>query len=63
MQLVVSAPQGALSAIYLGFRRRNEIFSALVLVVLLAALAALVISTERARRLARLEAVASPAVV
>jgi two-component system phosphate regulon sensor histidine kinase PhoR len=57
MQLVVSAPHGTLSATYIGFRRRNEILSGLVLVVLLAALAALIISTERARRLARLEAV------
>jgi signal transduction histidine kinase len=55
MQLVVSAPQGTVNAVYVGFRHRNEILSGLVL--LLAASAALVISTERARRLARLQAV------
>jgi signal transduction histidine kinase len=56
MQLSVSR-QGGLADIYTGFRRRNEILSALVLVVLLVALAALVVSTERARRLARLQTV------
>jgi signal transduction histidine kinase len=40
-----------------GFRRRNEILSGLMLAVLLAALAALIVSTERARRLARLQTV------
>jgi signal transduction histidine kinase len=57
MQLAVSAPHSALGAVYSGFRRRNEILGGLVLVVLLAALAALVIFMERARRLARLQAV------
>jgi signal transduction histidine kinase len=55
MQISVRRPRGALSDVYAGFRRRNELLSVLVLVVLLAALAALVISTERARRLARLQ--------
>jgi signal transduction histidine kinase len=40
-----------------GFRRRNEILSGLVLAILLAALSALIVSTERARRLARLQTV------
>ncbi len=57
MQLTVRHPRGALSDVFAGFRRRNEIFSGLVLAVLLAALAALVASTERARRLARLQTV------
>jgi signal transduction histidine kinase len=55
MQLSVRHARGgdALS----GFRRRNEILSGLVLAVLLAALSALIVSTERARRLARLQTV------
>jgi signal transduction histidine kinase len=57
MQLTVRHPQGALSDVYAGFRRHNEILSGLVLVALLAALATLVVSAERVRRLARLQTV------
>jgi signal transduction histidine kinase len=57
MQLSVRRPQGTLGDIYTGFRRRNEILGGLVLAVLLAALTALVVSTERARELARLQTV------
>jgi signal transduction histidine kinase len=55
MQLSVRHAQGA--GVLSGFRRRNEILSSLVLAVLLAALAALIVSTERARKLARLQTV------
>lgn len=55
MQLSVRHAHG--SDILSGFRRRNEILSGLVLAVLLAALSALIVSTERARRLARLQTV------
>lgn len=55
MQLSVRRPQRTLSEVYRGFRRRNEILSGAVIVILLAALAALVISTEQARTLARLQ--------
>jgi signal transduction histidine kinase len=57
MQLSVRRPQGALTEIYAGFRRRNEILSGLVLAVLLVALVTLVVSAERVRRLARLQTV------
>ena len=55
MQLSVSDARGG--DVLSGFRRRNELLSSLVLGVLLAALSALIVSTERARRLARLQTV------
>ena len=57
MQLVVRHPQGPISAVFNRFRRRNEIVSGVVLATLLAALAVLLISTERARKLARMQTV------
>ena len=55
MQLSVSRAPGAVSDAYIRFRWRNQFLSGLVLVVLLAALAMLVVSTERARKLARMQ--------
>jgi signal transduction histidine kinase len=55
MQLSVRYARGG--DVLSGFRRRNELLSGLVLGVLLAALSALIVSTERARRLARLQTV------
>jgi signal transduction histidine kinase len=57
LQVSVRRPGGSSGSVFAGFRRRNLLVSGLVLVVLLAALAALILSTERARRLARLQTV------
>jgi signal transduction histidine kinase len=62
MQIAVRRSQGTLSDIYAGFRRRNEFLSGLVLAVLLGALAVLVVSTDRTRRLARLETVVAASI-
>ncbi|MGA2877618.1 MAG: HAMP domain-containing sensor histidine kinase [Bryobacteraceae bacterium] len=57
MQLVVRHRQGPTSAVFTRFRRRNEIVSGAVMATLLVALAVLIVSTERARKLARLQTV------
>ena len=57
MQLVVRHLQGPTSAVFTRFRRRNEIVSGVVMATLLVALAVLIVSTERARKLARLQTV------
>jgi signal transduction histidine kinase len=57
LQVSVRRSRGGLSDVFTGFRRRNVLLSGLVMVVLLAALTALVVSTERARRLARVQTV------
>jgi signal transduction histidine kinase len=57
MQLLVRRPQGAMSAVFSRFRRRNEFVSGIVLTTLVAALAVLMISTERARKLARMQSI------
>jgi signal transduction histidine kinase len=57
LQISVRRPQGTSSDVFTGFRRRNLFLSGLVLVVLVAALTALAVSSERARRLARLQTV------
>ena len=56
-QISVWRAQGALGDVFARFRRRNEILSGVVFGALIAAVAAFVISTERIRRLARLETV------
>lgn len=57
IQISVRRPPGTLTDLFTGFRRRNILVSGLVMMALLAALIALVVSTERARRLARLQTV------
>jgi len=57
MQISVRRADGDASDVFRDFRRRNMLVSGLVVVVLLAALGALVVSTERARRLARFQTV------
>jgi len=57
MQVSVRRAEGNASDVFTDFRRRNMLLSGLVIVVLLAALAALVVSTQRARRLARFQTV------
>jgi signal transduction histidine kinase len=57
MQIVVHRSKTALGGVFVGFRRRNELLSSVVLAILVVAIAALVVSTERARRLARVETV------
>lgn len=49
--------QGALGDVFVRFRRRNEFLSGIVFAALVAAVATFVVSTERMRRLARLETV------
>src|SRR5262245_8985698 len=57
MQVSVRRAEGNASDVFTDFRRRNLLLSGLVIVVLLAALTALVVSTQRARRLARFQTV------
>jgi signal transduction histidine kinase len=57
MQISVRRPPDAFSDLFTGFRRRNVVVSGVVMMSLLAGLIALVVSTERARRLARLQTV------
>jgi signal transduction histidine kinase len=57
MQIVVFPSKTTLESVFAGFRLHNEFLSAIVLAILIVAVAALVISTERARKLARLETV------
>jgi len=57
LEIAVRRRPGTLIDLFTGFRQRNFFVSGLVMVVLLAALAALVLSTERARQLARLQTV------
>jgi signal transduction histidine kinase len=57
MEISVRSRYGSLSAAYAQFRRRNEFVSIVVLATLLAALAALTVSTERARKLAQMQTV------
>ncbi|HEV2201387.1 MAG TPA: HAMP domain-containing sensor histidine kinase [Bryobacteraceae bacterium] len=57
LQLTVRRPQGTVADVFTGFRLRNELVSGLVLAVLLTALSVLVVSTERARKLARMQTV------
>jgi signal transduction histidine kinase len=57
MQISVRRPPGTLNDLFTGFRQRNVLVSVLVMMALMAALSALVVSTERARRLARLQTV------
>jgi signal transduction histidine kinase len=52
MQVSVRHAEGNASDVFIDFRRRNMLLSGLVVVVLLAALTALIVSTQRARRLA-----------
>jgi signal transduction histidine kinase len=57
MQVSVRRQPATLSDVFTGFRQRNLFVSGVVMTVLLAGLIALVVSTERARRLARLQTV------
>jgi signal transduction histidine kinase len=57
MQIVVRRPRGTLNDLFTEFRQRNLLVSGLVMIALLAGLIAFVVSTERARRLARLQTV------
>ena len=57
MQLSIRSREGSLSSVFSRFRKRNEFMSALVLASLLAALSVLIVSTERARKLARMQTV------
>jgi signal transduction histidine kinase len=57
MRISVRSRQGSLSGVFAQFRRRNEFLGALVLAALLAALTVLIVSTERARKLAQLQTV------
>jgi len=57
MQVSVRRAAANAGDVFNDFRRRNTLLSGLVIVVLLAALTALVVSTERARRLARFQTV------
>ena len=57
LQLVVRERSGSWSDVYNGFRRRNLFVSGLVLAALLAALSALILSADRARKFAELQTV------
>jgi signal transduction histidine kinase len=57
LQVAVRRPQGTTGGPFTRFRQRNLFASAVVMVTLLAALIALLVSVERARRLARLQTV------
>jgi signal transduction histidine kinase len=57
LQISVMQGDSTLGDEFARFRRRNEVLSGVVLAILVAAMAALVVSTERTRRLARLETV------
>jgi signal transduction histidine kinase len=57
MQISVRSRQGSWSGVFMRFRKRNEFVSIVVLATLLAALAVLIVSTERARKLARMQTV------
>jgi signal transduction histidine kinase len=57
IQISVRRAPGTLNDLFTGFRQRNILVSGLVMMALMAALIALVVSTERARRLARLQTV------
>jgi signal transduction histidine kinase len=57
MQISVRSRQGSWSGVFMRFRKRNEFVSIVVLATLLAALAVLIVSTERARKLAQMQTV------
>jgi signal transduction histidine kinase len=57
LNVTVRRPPGTSGDLFTRFRQRNLVVSGVVMTALLAALIALVVSTERARRLARLQTV------
>jgi signal transduction histidine kinase len=57
MHVSVRRPPGSLTDLFTRFRQRNLFVSGLVMMALVAGLIAFVVSTERARRLARLQTV------
>jgi signal transduction histidine kinase len=57
MELSVRSRHGSLSDVFAQFRKRNEFVSFVVLATLLAALTVVIVSTERARKLAQMQTV------